>query len=200
METLHIHAEKLTTKHYIGLFVSIITVTLAFVSYFNSQLSAISVCIMVVLVAVVLLLMIKVINTPCISFTLTFMHCQYHSRYGGWTTTWHNIAHIGHATLGSQGWHSSLPWIGIRLKNYDAFIRNICPRVASRILLEQRILLIMASKFEDYKQCLQIECVIIEHYLGLIFLLLTMLLIAPLPILSVYYAAIKPQLKVATNL
>ncbi|MCD9501002.1 DUF2982 domain-containing protein [Photobacterium phosphoreum] len=146
METLHIHAEKLTTKHYIGLFVSIITVTLAFVSYFNSQLSAISVCIMVVLVAVVLLLMIKVINTPCISFTLTFMHCQYHSRYGGWTTTWHNIAHIGHATLGSQGWHSSLPWIGIRLKNYDDFIRNICPRVASRILLEQRILLIMALK------------------------------------------------------
>ncbi|WP_234998897.1 DUF2982 domain-containing protein [Photobacterium andalusiense] len=85
-------------------------------------------------------------NRPSISFTLTFMHCQYHSRYGGWTTTWHNIADIGHVALSTQGWYTSLPWVGIRLTNYDDFISTICPRVASRILLEQRVLLVMALK------------------------------------------------------
>ncbi|SMY15242.1 hypothetical protein PAQU9191_00460 [Photobacterium aquimaris] len=146
METLHIHAEKLTTKHYIGLLIAIITITFTFISYFKSQLSTISVGIIVILMVLILLLMIKLMNTPSVSFTLSFMHCQYHSRYGGWTTTWYNIADIGHATLGTQGWYTPLPWIGIRLTNYDDFIDSICPRVASRILLEQRVLLVMALK------------------------------------------------------
>lgn len=146
METLHIHTEKLTPKHYIGLFVAIVMITLAFISYFKSQLSALSVSIMVILMMLMLLLIIKLMNTPSVSFTLSFMHCQYHSRYGGWTTTWHNITDIGHATLGTQGWYTPLPWIGIRLTDYDDFIGSICPRVASRILLEQRILLVMALK------------------------------------------------------
>ncbi|WP_235859610.1 DUF2982 domain-containing protein [Photobacterium aquimaris] len=109
METLHIHAEKLTPKYYIGLFIAIMTITLAFISYFKSQLSALSVGIMVILMMLMLLLMIKLMNSPTVSFTLSFMHCQYHSRYGGWTTTWHNIADIGHATLGTQaGTHPCL--------------------------------------------------------------------------------------------
>lgn len=148
METLHIHSDKITAKHYICLIITIVTISLAFLSYFNTQLSGISIFIMVTLMITILLIMIRVINTPSVSFTLTFMHCQYHSRYGGWATTWHNIAQIGHASLGSQGWHTSLPWIGIRLKNYDDFINSICPRVASRLLLEQRVLLIMALKYQ----------------------------------------------------
>ncbi|MEC6795621.1 DUF2982 domain-containing protein [Photobacterium sp. S4TG1] len=85
-------------------------------------------------------------NPSTMSFTLTFMHCQFHSHYGGWSTTWHNIQQIGNVTLSTDGWHQPLPWIGVRLKNYDNFIRTICPRVASRLLLEQRILLVMALK------------------------------------------------------
>ena len=152
METLHIQSDKITTKHYIGLVATIMTITLVFLGYFSQQLSGVGVFIIMVLMIIVLLAVIKFINTLTVGFTLTFMHCQYHSHYGGWTTTWHNIANIGHATLGSQGWQTSLPWIGIRLKNYDDFIRRICPRVASRILLEQRVLLIMALKYNAYER------------------------------------------------
>ncbi|PSX21130.1 DUF2982 domain-containing protein [Photobacterium kishitanii] len=147
METLHIHSDKITAKHYVWLVIIVITISLAFLSYFNTKLSAISIFIVLFLMITILLVMIKIITTPSVSFTLTFMHCQYHSRYGGWATTWHNVTHIGHATVGTQGWHTSLPWIGIRLKSYDNFISSICPRVASRLLLEQRVLLIMALKY-----------------------------------------------------
>ena len=149
MGTLHIHTEKLTTIHYVWLALIFITLCFTFLSYFNTHLSRVSLLIIIVLLGSILLLATRYFNTSTMSFTLTFMHCQFHSHYGGWTTTWHNIAHIGHATLGSQGWHSSLPWIGIRLKSYDHFIQTICPRVASRILLEQRILLVMALKHSE---------------------------------------------------
>lgn len=147
METLHIHSNKITKKHYIGLIATFMTISLAFLGYFNTKLSAISIFVIIVLMMAVLVLIIKTMSTSNMGFTLTFMHCQYHSRYGGWITTWHNITYIAHVTLGSQGWQTSLPWIGIRLKNYDDFIGSICPRVASRILIEQRVLLIMALKY-----------------------------------------------------
>lgn len=146
METLHIHTEKLTTKHFIWIAIIFTTLTFALLSYFNTQLPTISLLMIAISFGCILLFTATFFNPSTMSFTLTFMHCQFHSHYGGWSTTWHNIQHIGNVTLSSDGWHLPLPWIGIRLKSYDDFIRTICPRVASRLLLEQRILLVMELK------------------------------------------------------
>ena len=150
METLHVHSEKLTTRHYVWLVVSMITISMTFLSYFNTELSGIAMFISITTIACLFVFTTKIFTAPSISFTLTFMHCQYHSRYGGWITTWANIAQIDNATLASQGWHTPLPWIGIRLKSYDDFICTICPRTASRMLLEQRVLLVMVLKHSDH--------------------------------------------------
>ncbi len=146
METLHVHSQKLTTKHYFWLVISMITISMTFLSYFNAALSGITMFIGITVMVCIFLFTTKIFTAPSVSFTLTFMHCQFHSRYGGWITTWRNITQIGNVTLASQEWHTALPWIGIRLKSYDDFINTICPRVASRILLEQRILLVMVIK------------------------------------------------------
>ncbi|MGF1682377.1 DUF2982 domain-containing protein [Photobacterium minamisatsumaniensis] len=81
-----------------------------------------------------------------LSFTLTFMHIQFHSPNGGWTTRWTNIEQIAQATIEQDGWHQPIPWVGIKLKDYEGFIEDICPRVASKLLIEQRPLLVMAHK------------------------------------------------------
>lgn len=146
METLHIHTEKLTTKHYIWIAIIFTTLSFTLLSYFNTQLSTIRILMVTMSLGCILLLTTTFFNPSSMSFTVTFMHCQFHSHYGGWSTTWHNIQHIGNVTLASGEWHHPLPWIGIRLKNYDDFIRTICPRVASRLLLEQRVLLVMVLK------------------------------------------------------
>ncbi|GAB6262308.1 DUF2982 domain-containing protein [Photobacterium sp. R1] len=92
---------------------------------------------------------IRLNRQPPVGFTLTFMHLQYHSPQGGWITKWQDVAEIGRASVGYEGWYQPLPWIGVRLKHYDDFLDSICPRIASQILMEQRGLLIMAYKRAD---------------------------------------------------
>lgn len=93
-----------------------------------------------------LIIGIKQAQEPELSFTLTFMHIQFHCSSGGWLARWKNISEIGPATISYQGWYQPLPWVGIRLKDYEEFLDSICPRIASRILIEQRALLLLAYK------------------------------------------------------
>lgn len=104
------------------------------------------IAILVLAAVTMLLIAIKQAQQPELSFTLTFMHIQFHSPSGGWLARWKNIAEIGPATISYQGWHQPMSWVGIRLKDYDEFLDAICPRIASKILLEQRGLLILAYK------------------------------------------------------
>ncbi|RWX55526.1 DUF2982 domain-containing protein [Photobacterium chitinilyticum] len=96
-----------------------------------------------------LIIAIKQAQEPALSFTLTFMHIQFHSPSGGWLARWKNISEIGPGTISYQGWHQPIPWVGIRLKDYEEFLDSICPRIASRILIEQRPLLFLAYKRLD---------------------------------------------------
>ena len=80
------------------------------------------------------------------AFTLTFMHLHYHCRKGGWFARWQDIQSIGQAQLNHQGWYQPLPWIGIKLKEYDTFLQTISPRLAAKFLLEDKTLLLMAYR------------------------------------------------------
>ncbi|MGF1723891.1 DUF2982 domain-containing protein [Photobacterium nomapromontoriensis] len=99
---------------------------------------------------------------PELTFTLTFMHIQFHCQHGGWVARWKNIDKIGQAEIGVDGWYQPIPWVGIRLKEYEEFIEAICPRVASKLLIEQRVLLIMAHKSQRAEFNQQIENILFD--------------------------------------
>lgn len=89
----------------------------------------------------------KQMNAPILTFTLSFMHFQYHSAEGGWSIRWQAIQQLGLTELPTtEGWYQTLPWMGVKLKDYDAFLTSVCPRVASKMLIEQRGLLFLAVK------------------------------------------------------
>lgn len=81
-----------------------------------------------------------------LGFTLTETHFQQHLYKGGWVLRWHNIKRIDTLDYSIQGWTTSIPWIGIEIKDYQAFISTISPKVITQILLHQRSLLFLGLK------------------------------------------------------
>nr|WP_086938289.1 DUF2982 domain-containing protein [Thaumasiovibrio occultus] len=86
------------------------------------------------------------LRQPAISLSLTPMHLQLHHRVGGWSVRWHSLITIEQLQLERDGWYEPIPWVGLKLKSYDDILCRISPRVVSQILIEQRILLIMAHR------------------------------------------------------
>ncbi len=87
-----------------------------------------------------------IIEKSKVSFTLTATHFQQHMFKGGWVVKWNNISEIGICSYEKDGWHQPIPWIGIKLKDYAPYLNNICPRISTQILLEQRSLLYLGVK------------------------------------------------------
>lgn len=76
-----------------------------------------------------------------VSFTFTATHMQQHFAKGGWVLKWENIEKIGRCYYQIEGWQKPLPWIGIKIRDYEPYLDAICPRIATDILLDQRALL-----------------------------------------------------------
>lgn len=130
--------------YYVGGIVGIVIAL--FLGLFFPATSLPTVAIMLLGASMMLFIGYRCRNGPELTFTLTFMHIQFHSLYGGWVARWKNIDRIAQAEIGADGWYQPIPWVGIRLNRYEEFIRAICPRVASKLLIEQRVLLMMAHK------------------------------------------------------
>ncbi|WPC72347.1 DUF2982 domain-containing protein [Vibrio porteresiae] len=82
-----------------------------------------------------------------VQFTLTATHLSQQVAKGGWVVKWSNIQQIGICEYqNAEGWCQPLPWIGIRLKQYEPYLDSICPRLASDILMSQRALLYLGAK------------------------------------------------------
>jgi len=83
---------------------------------------------------------------PKVSLQLSPLKIQYNHRHGKWSLNWQQIQTIntikevvGLSTV-------TLPYIGIRLKNIDALAEQISPRLANRLIHEQRPLLSFAVR------------------------------------------------------
>lgn len=83
-------------------------------------------------------------SEPDVSFEISPQYLQYNHRQGKWRLTWqqiHNINTIrevvGLATI-------DLTYIGIRLKNIEDLAAQISPRLANRLIHEQRPLMSFA--------------------------------------------------------
>ncbi|WP_318486117.1 DUF2982 domain-containing protein [Photobacterium leiognathi] len=146
MDTYHVKSAPITITVMLFVFTFTAFISSSMIIFFVSSMSLITTILTTLIIASCAVALIRLICASKYIFTLTFMHCQYHSRYGGWSTPWGNISQLGTAQIDRQGWQQPLPWIGVKLKDYDEFICNISPRLAARMIIEQRILLIMAIK------------------------------------------------------
>ncbi len=78
---------------------------------------------------------------PKVSFQLTPQRIQYHHRQGNWMLNWQQIQNINTIKEVIGLTTVVLPYVGIQLKNVDALAEQISPRLANRLIHEQRPLL-----------------------------------------------------------
>ena len=81
---------------------------------------------------------------PIFSFNLSPKGINYHHRYGKWRITWHQVQRIALVTETSGLTQITLPYIGIKLKNIDDLAAQISPRLANRLIHEQKPLISLA--------------------------------------------------------
>ena len=87
-----------------------------------------------------------------LAFSLSRYHVQYHCSKGGWSLPWQSITQISIPTVSHEGWHQPLPWLGLRLANYEPLLNSISFRVASQLLIEQRGLLLCGYRYAEAPQ------------------------------------------------
>lgn len=81
------------------------------------------------------------LSEPNVSFQLTPQRIQYYHRHGNWSLNWQQIQNIQTVKEVVGLKTVSLPYVGIRLKNIDDLAEQISPRLANRLIHEQRPLL-----------------------------------------------------------
>ncbi|MPS31514.1 DUF2982 domain-containing protein [Salinivibrio sp. VYel9] len=108
-------------------------------------------------IIVILYVVNQLLQRVQLSFSLSFMHLQHHSFRGGWALKWRNIEAIGIPHLHRQGLGEPLPWVGIKIKRYDALLDSISLRMVTHIIMTQRALLITAYRRGDHKPSKPLE-------------------------------------------
>lgn len=93
------------------------------------------------LTAVAAFVGLKKLAAPVVLVEATAEALIYHHPRGSWRLTWQQVAHVQQVEL--QG--RELAWIGVRLHSYDELLQSIPLRLAVRLLIEQRAVLIAAA-------------------------------------------------------
>jgi hypothetical protein len=88
---------------------------------------------------------------PRFSFTLSPNKMTYHHRYGQWKLQWLQIKRIAivKETAGLES--LALPYIGLKLNDFEEILGNISPRLANRITHEQKPLISFAIRYNLMK-------------------------------------------------
>ncbi|AXT31497.1 DUF2982 domain-containing protein [Pseudoalteromonas tunicata] len=97
-------------------------------------------------------------------FSLVFYQDQleFHHKYGCWELTRENLAVAGIPSIGDELLNKPLNCVGLKVKDYDSFLQQLAPRLAARILIEQRHLL-RESLREKYQQIQDVESFLVEN-------------------------------------
>lgn len=86
------------------------------------------------------------LREPPYSFSLSADNLHFHHKIGGWSLHWSNIARIDQPRLHSGLDLVELPYVGIKIRDYDEFLPLMTARLAVHLLTEQRPLLAMALR------------------------------------------------------
>ncbi len=86
------------------------------------------------------------LREPVYSFSLSADTLHFHHKIGGWSLHWSNIIRVDQPRLQSGLDLVDLPYIGIKIRDYDEFLPLMSPRLVVHLLTEQRPLLAMALR------------------------------------------------------
>ncbi len=114
---------------------------------------------------VVLLSGVAKLIQPDVSFILTADRLRFFHKWGQWYTPWQNIIRIDQVQSEIHGQRAQLPYLGIKIKSLAAVAKNISPRLANKLLHEQKELLTLAVKTEQLsleQSLLHFEPIVIE--------------------------------------
>lgn len=90
-------------------------------------------------------------SEPETSFKLTREYIHFFHRNGEWSVKWNKITRIGQPTANTLFEKINLPYVGIKLKDITFIADNISPRLANKLIHEQRELLILAARNNEIK-------------------------------------------------
>ncbi|WP_426370478.1 DUF2982 domain-containing protein [Pseudocolwellia sp. HL-MZ7] len=138
-----------------GLFLIFLGVLLIFISMFINLLFwdeyKIQLMLLFLTCSIVLLTGILKYSEPEVSYKLTRQQlCLYH-RNGNWQLNWESIVRLGQPSANTIFENINLPYIGIKLKDMALIADNISPRLANKLIHEQRELLILAVRNNEIK-------------------------------------------------
>lgn len=86
------------------------------------------------------------LREPVYSFSLSADNLHFHHKIGGWSLHWSNIVRVDQPRLHSGLELVELPYIGIKIRDYDEFLPLMTPRLTVHLLTDQRPLLAMALR------------------------------------------------------
>ncbi len=86
------------------------------------------------------------LREPVYSFSLSADTLHFHHKIGGWSLHWSNIIRVDQPRLHSGLDLVALPYIGVKIRDYDEFLPLMSPRLVVHLLTEQRPLLAMALR------------------------------------------------------
>ena len=87
--------------------------------------------------------------------------CYYHSN-GQWQLPWQDIIRIGEIKTELNGEYLQLPYIGIKLNTLENIAKSISPRLANKLIHEQKELIYLAIKNQEIE--LQDDLINFEPY------------------------------------
>lgn len=86
---------------------------------------------------------------PAVSLSLSASKLRYFHRYGQWSVRWQDIARVSQPNFYHQLQRKDIPYIALKLNDLDVMCERISPRLASRIVHEQRDIMILACHNGD---------------------------------------------------
>ncbi|MBR9857408.1 MAG: DUF2982 domain-containing protein [Gammaproteobacteria bacterium] len=86
------------------------------------------------------------LREPVYSLSLSADNLHFHHKIGGWSLHWSNIIRVDQPRLQSGMDLVDLPYIGIKIRDYDELLPLVSPRLVVHLLTEQRPLLAMALR------------------------------------------------------
>ncbi|NQY36585.1 MAG: DUF2982 domain-containing protein [Alteromonadaceae bacterium] len=122
---------------------TLLITTIIFSSFFWQQFRLILIFFLLLSLIVIITGLCKKLE-PNFSFKLTPDNIQYYHRYGSWFIKWDQIVFINSVKETHGLTTEQLPYIGIKFKNLDDIAEQISPRLANRLIHEQRPLLVFA--------------------------------------------------------
>lgn len=86
---------------------------------------------------------------PAVSMSLSDSKLRYFHRYGQWSMPWQNIQRVFQPSFNYNLEQKSIPYIGLKLKDIECVYERISPRLASRLIHEQRDIMVLACQQGD---------------------------------------------------